>query len=256
MTRKKVLGALLAGFFAAAELSFCAVSAEPATQSTQQSAAQPGDNSGDQSASKKDKVPASLDADTITYDMKTGEMVATTNVLMKRGDAKVTGARATYNTNTMAGLVEGNVIAVRGDMRVTCDLLRSDGQEHMQAVGKVHGTQLDRSFTGEQVDYYPNQNDYVKIAAGGTISSKDGTFTADYMEGWLKEEHYVGIGNAHLVSPPRDLEAGGDRVDYFGKTTNKVVLTGHAWAVQDNNTVHSNVLTLYLAPDGQAKVAQ
>ena len=233
MTRKKILGMLLAGCFAAA----ASVSAEP--------------------AQGKDPVPASLDADTISYDMNSGEVVATDNVLMKRGDAKVTGARATYNTKTMAGLVEGNVIAVRGDMRVTCDLLRSDGQEHMQAVGKVHGTQLDRSFTGEQVDYFPNQNEYVQIAAGGTLSSKDGTFTAaSYMEGWLKEEHYVGIGNAHLISPPRKLEAGGDRMDYYGLKVNKAVLTGHAWAVQDNNTMHGNVLTLYLAQDGQAKVSQ
>jgi len=236
MTRKKILGMLLAGCFAAAPLTFASVSAEP--------------------AQNKEPVPASLDADTISYDMNSGEVVATDNVLMKRGDAKVTGARATYNTKTMAGLVEGNVIAVRGDMRVTCDLMRSDGQEHMQAVGKVHGTQLDRSFTGEQVDYFPNQNEYVQIAAGGTLSSKDGTFTAAYMEGWLKDEHYVGIGNAHLVSPPRKLEAGGDRMDYYGLKVNKAVLTGHAWAVQDNNTMHGNVLTLYLAQDGQARVSQ
>ena len=58
------------------------------------------------------------------------------------------------------------------------------------------------------------------------------------------------------MSPPRKLEAGGDRMDYYGLKVNKAVLTGHAWAVQDNNTMHGNVLTLYLAQDGQAKVSQ
>jgi lipopolysaccharide export system protein LptA len=200
---------------------------------------------------EKNGEQASLDADTVEYDMTTGLVVATDNVLMKRGDAKVAGHKATYNTKTMDGLVEGNVIAVRKDMRVTCDILRSDGQEHMQAIGHVHGTQQDKEFVGEQVDYYPRQNDYVLIENGGTISSKDGKFTADRMEGWLKDEHYIGTGNAHLVSPPKDLEAAGDRVDYFGKTENKVVLTGHAWAVQENNTMRGNVLTVYLAKDGQ-----
>lgn len=233
MMKKKLAGLLAIGCLAAGSFSLAEVAAAP----------EPA----------KESVPASLDADTITYDMRTGEMVATDNVLMKRGDARVTGARATYNTKTMAGVVEGNVIAVRGDMRVTCDLMRSDGQEHMQAVGHVHGTQLDRTFTGEQVDYYPNRNDYILVAAGGTLTGKDGTFTADKLEGWLKDEHYVGIGNAHLVSPPRNMEAGGDRMDYLGKDEGKAVLTGHAWAVQDNNTLHGNVLTLYLAQDGQGK---
>ena len=202
------------------------------------------------------KEPASLDADTVEYDMRTGDITATDNVLMKRGDAKVTGARATYNIKTMAGSVIGNVIAVKGDMRITCDQLISEGQDHMMAMGSVHGTQQDREFSGERVDYYPNQNDYIKLDNGGTASSKDGYFRADYLEGWLKDEHYVGIGNAYVNSPTKDLEAGGDRVDYYGKDEGKAVMTGHAWAVQDNNTLHGNKLTLYMAKDGSAQVKQ
>ena len=202
------------------------------------------------------KVPVSLDADTVEYDMRTGEITATDNVLMKRGDARVAGARATYNINTMAGSVIGNVIAVKGDIRITCDQLISEGQEHMLAMGSVHGTQQDREFTGERVDYYPTQNDYVRLDNGGTASSKDGFFRADFLEGWLKDEHYVGVGNVYVNSPTKDLEAGGDRVDYYGKDTGKAVMTGHAWAVQDNNTLRGNKLTLYMAKDGSAKAQQ
>lgn len=198
--------------------------------------------------------PASLDADTVEYDMKTGIVTAEGNVLMKRGISRVAGARANYNTNTQEGMVEGNVIAVREDMRITCDKITTDGPDHMLAIGNVHGTQQDKSFSGETVEYFPNQNEYVRIPTGGVVSSKDGTFTADFMEGWLGEEHYVGIGNAHLVSPPKDLEAAGDRVDYFGKTEGKAILTGNAWAIQDNNMVRGNRLTIYLAQDGTTKV--
>ena len=198
--------------------------------------------------------PSSLDADVVEYDMKTGVVTAEGNVLMKRGVSKIAGAKAAYNTNTQEGMVEGNVVAVREDMRVTCEKLTTDGPDHMLALGNVHGTQQDKSFTGETVEYFPKQNEYVKIPTGGVITSNDGTFTADFIEGWLGEEHYVGVGHAHLVSPPRDLEAAGDRVDYFGKEQGKAILTGHAWAVQDNNTVRGNRLTIYLAQDGKAKV--
>ena len=198
--------------------------------------------------------PSSLDADVVEYDMKTGVVTAEGEVLMKRGISRIAGAKAIYNVNTREGMVEGNVVAVREDMRITCDKLTTDGPDHMLAIGNVHGTQQDKTFDGDLVEYFPEQNQYVVIPGGGVVTSKDGTFTADHLEGWLGDEHYVGIGNAHLVSPPRDLEAWGDRVDYFGKEQGKAILTGHAWAIQENNTVRGNRLTIYLAQDGKAKV--
>ena len=56
------------------------------------------------------------------------------------------------------------------------------------------------------------------------------------------------------MSPPRDLEAGGDQFDYYGQGDGRAVLTGNAWAVQGNNTMRSQRLTIYLAQDGTAKV--
>lgn len=199
-------------------------------------------------------TPAELDADTVEYDMTTGVITATDNVLMKQGETRIAGQRAVYNSKTQQGTVTGGVIAVRGDMRVTCQEVISDGQEHMKAIGGVHGTENDRSFTGEQVDYFPQQNDYVLMEQGGIVSNQDGTFTAARMEGWMKDDHYIGTGSAHLVSPARNMEAGGDRMEYFGQDQGRVVSEGNAWAVQDNNTMRSNRITIYLAKDGQTKV--
>lgn len=201
-----------------------------------------------------DSENATLDADIVEYDMKTGEAKAEGNVLMTRGLTKLTGKRAFYNLNTKEGFVEGNVIGVRENMRITCDKLKSDNAEHMYATGNVKGIQEDKTFEGDYVEYFPEQNSYVKIPGPGKVTSKDGVFTANMMEGWLNDEHYVGIGNAHLVSPPNDLEAGGDRVDYWGKELNKAVLKGNAWAIQENHFVKGNRLTIYLANDGKAKV--
>ena len=199
-----------------------------------------------------DGEPASLDADTVEYDMGTGVITATDNVLMKRGTERIAGQKAVYNSKTQAGTVTGNVIAMKDDMRLTCNEIVSDGQEHMRATGNVHGTQQDKSFSGNQVDYYPQQNDYLLMAEGGVVSNADGTFTAARMEGWLKDDHYIGTGSAHLVSPAKNAEVGGGVMDYQGKQGQGVVTaTGNAWAVQENNTMRANKLTVYLAKDGQ-----
>ena len=213
----------------------------------------------------ENEKPSELNADEVEYDSNTGVVTAKGNVLLKHGTGRATGARAMYNVKTKEAYLEENVVAEQDGVRITCNTLRSDGT-HMQADGNVHGVQKiepnekypngdTRTFTGEHVDYYPYENKHVVIPEGGLATSGDGTFTADHIEGWLDEEHYIGTGNAHLVSPPRNMEAGGDRVDYFGKEEGKAVLTGNAWAYQDNNTVRGNRLTVYLADDKKLKAA-
>lgn len=195
--------------------------------------------------------PTSLDADTLTYDTRTGVVTAETNVVMVQGSARVAGQRATYNTKTEEGTIEGGVVATREDMRLTCDRLFAESRQHWQASGNVNMSQAGRTFTGAKADYFPEQNGYILAEAGGTITSPDGTLSADRLEGWLKEEHYIGTGNAHILSPPRDMEGGGDRMDYFGgEPRRRVVLTGHAWVLQGNNMARGNRMTVYLADDG------
>ena len=204
-------------------------------------------------AAEQGTQPTSVTADSLTYDTRTGLITAETNVCMEQGSSRVEGARATYNTHTEEGTVEGGVRAVRDDMNLSCDRLFGIGQEHWQATGSVHMVKAGRTFTGAQLDYYPSQNDYILADSGGTITSADGTLSADRLEGWMKENRFVGTGNAHIVSPPRDLEGGGDRMEYFGSAERPyVVLDGSAWVFQGNNMARSNHMTVYLADDGTA----
>ena len=204
-------------------------------------------------AAEQGTQPTSVTADSLTYDTRTGLITAETNVRMEQGPSRVEGARATYNTHTEEGTVEGGVRAVRDDMNLSCDRLFGIGQEHWQATGSVHMVKAGRTFTGAQLDYYPSQNDYILADSGGTITSADGTLSADRLEGWRKENRFVGTGNAHIVSPPRDLEGGGDRMEYFGSAERPyVVLDGSAWVFQGNNMARSNHMTVYLADDGTA----
>lgn len=216
-------------------------------------------------AEDKDDLPSEVNADAIEYDMNTGVVSAEGNVLLKHGTAKATGLHALFNVNTKEAHLIGNVIVVREDMRITCNALMSNGQGHMLADGNVIATQNlapnekypngdTRTFTGEHIDYFPDDRKHVIIPNGGIAKSEvEGTFTADNMEGWIDDERYIGKGNAHLISTQRNLEAGGDQVDYDGKQEGKAVLSGNAWAIQDNNTIRGNRLTVYLADDGSLK---
>lgn len=213
----------------------------------------------EQAKNSDSNLPSEVNADSVDYDMKTGVVTATGNVLLKHGEDRATGERAMYNTNTQEAYLIGNVIVVRGDLRVTCDSLNNDGNGHIQANGNVYGVQNippnqrypkgdTRTFRGEHVDYYPDDKEHFVIPTGGVLASQvEGNFTADFMEGWLTDEYYVGTGNVHIVNPPKELEGGGDRIDYYAKENGKAILSGNAWAIQKNNTLRGKRLTVYLA---------
>ena len=204
-------------------------------------------------------VPSEVNADNVDYDMNTGVVTASGNVLLKYGTGKATGGRAMYNTKTQEAYLLDNVIVIREDLKLTCDSLRNDGYGHMQADGNVYGVQTiapsqkypkgdTRTFKGEHVDYYPDDKGHFVIPGGGIFTSSiDGNFTANFMEGWIYEEYYIGMGNVHIVNPPREVEAGGDRMDYYARQNGKAILTGNAWVIQKNNTMRGNRLTVYLA---------
>lgn len=216
-------------------------------------------------AAEKDNLPSEINADAIEYDMETGNVAAEGNVLLKHGPTRATGLHALFNVNSKAAHLIGDVIVVREDVRITCNTLASNGQGYMIAEGNVIAVQTvapdakypdgdTRTFTAEHIDYFPDDRKHFVIPKGGFAESKvEGTFTADQMEGWLDDEHYIGRGNAHLVSPARNMEAGGDQIDYSGKDSGKAVLSGNAWAYQDNNTMRGNRMTVYLADDGNLK---
>ena len=53
------------------------------------------------------------------------------------------------------------------------------------------------------------------------------------------------------MNPARNAECGGDVMDYKDGV---VTATGNAWAIQENNTMHANKLTVRLDESGKARV--
>lgn len=199
-----------------------------------------------------DSKPVELNANTVEYDTQTGLITATGSVKMIQDGAVLTGASAQYNSKTQEGFVTGGVVADKEDMHMTAAMIKTSGSNHMIATGNVVAVKADKTLTGPQIDYYLDTS-YAVIESNARVTMNDGTFTSDRMEAYLNENRLIGTGNVHIVSPPRNLDAVGEQATYYGKDDGKVILTGNAVATQNNNTLRSNKLTIYLA-GGKADV--
>lgn len=197
-------------------------------------------------------MASELQADVVEYNSKTGEMTATGHVVLTQDGGVAHAAFGVYNTQTKVGHLTGGVVADKEGAHLVCDVFHILSNTQFLAEGNVYGIKEDKSYAGPRAEYFSDQ-EYIRMTAGGTITTKDGSFTADYMEGWMKENRCKGVGSAHIVSPARNFEGGGDEAEYFGQESGKVILTGNAWAVQDNNTLKSQRLTVYLNEMGKAE---
>lgn len=187
-----------------------------------------------------------LSADVLEYDTESGVMHAVGSVKMIRDNAVMTGAEARYNSKTQEGLVTGGVVVTKDDLTMHAAQVQSMGNTHLIATGDVVATKGERVLTGPVVEYFSDR-EYAIIPSNAKVTMPDGTITADRMEAFMKENHIIGQGNVHIVSETRNLDATGDKADYYGEQKGKVILSGNAVAVQENNTLRGNTLTLYLA---------
>ncbi len=111
----------------------------------------------------------------------------------------------------------------------------------------------------EQLTYKKQQNKDLSKQIEAAMDKIAKELEKDYEKDDVKIIHeifkktlYNGAGDGgrtHTMSPPRDFEGGGDVAEYWGKESGKAVLTGNAWAVQENNTLKSKKITIFLADD-------
>ena len=197
--------------------------------------------------------PVDLSADILEYDTETGVITATGSVKMLQENAILTGENAKYNNKTKQGIVNGNVLVKKDNLTMNAAQVAMEENNHLIAIGNVIVTEADRVLTGPRVDYYIDK-EYALIPENAKVTMNDGTITSNKLEAYTKENHIFAEGNVHIVSDTRNLDATADKASYYGEEKGKVVLSGNAVAVQDNNTLRGNTLTLYLA--GEKKAAE
>lgn len=187
----------------------------------------------------------SVKADTIEYDMQSGDGMAKGNVVLKQDGGTATAANAEFNSKTKSGRLTGGVVADRDDSHVVCYTFVMHNEDYSSAIGDARLTKGDKTLASERVDYYKNREYAETVGSWTRLSMADGSIL-DAVK--ITYDGKVGVANATggvaISSPPRDLTASADTAVYETNNSGYIELIGNAKATQDGNTVEGNRLRL------------
>ena len=163
----------------------------------------------------------SVKADTIEYDMQSGDGMAKGNVVLKQDGGTATAANAEFNSKTKSGRLTGGVVADRDDSHVVCYTFVMHNEDYSSAIGDARLTKGDKTLASERVDYYKNREYAETVGSWARLSMADGSIL-DAVK--ITYDGKVGVANATggvaISSPPRDLTASADTAVY---ETNNIV---------------------------------
>ena len=193
--------------------------------------------------------PVQMNADTIEYDSVQGVMVAKGGVTVTQDNAVMTGETVVYNTKTQEATITGNVKVVRDKTTLTAPTVLAKNNNHIIATGGAVLVNSDKTLRGPQIEYFADKQ-YSIVTGGATVTSLEEVMTADLVEAFHAEDRAIAKGNVHIVSDVRKLDATSELATYYGpkaqQQQNRVILSGNARAVQENNVLTGNTLTIYL----------
>lgn len=93
----------------------------------------------------------SVKADTIEYDMQSGDGMAKGNVVLKQDGGTATAANAEFNSKTKSGRLTGGVVADRDDSHVVCYTFVMHNEDYSSAIGDARLTKGDKTLASERV---------------------------------------------------------------------------------------------------------
>lgn len=194
--------------------------------------------------------PFQIQADTIEYNAKTGQMLASgpSGVKLIQGTLTMTGQAADYNVKSQAGVVTGGVKAIQDAMTLTAEQIQAKAGGQLTATGQVLLARGSDRLYAPKVDYFSDRQVAI-VEKDAKLITADGVITADSLETFFREKRSVAKGNVLIISEQRNLQARADHAIYYEAQPGqqgKIVLTGNARAVQEGNTVVGQTLTLYM----------
>lgn len=187
----------------------------------------------------------SIKADTIEYDMKSGDGTANGNVVLKQDGGVATAAGAEFNSKTKAGRLTGGVIAERDDSHIVCYTYVMHNEDYSSAIGGARLSKGDKTLASDRVDYYKSREYAETIGNWAKLSMTDGSvLDATQITYSDKDGRANATGGVTISSPPRNLTASADSAIYETNNSGYIELVGNAQAVQDGNTIEGNRLRL------------
>lgn len=163
------------------------------------------------------EAPVQLSAEVLEYHANQKFVQAKGNVKIIQEETTLAGPYAEYRSETGMAMMNGGVDMSSATMRLT----------------------------GARVDYNTRSGAGV-VTGQPRMENKEGAWlTGDKIDFYTKEERAVVTGNVHIVHPGRQIDAVADHATYYGQE-GKVVLTGYARVIQEENTLVGDTLTIYL----------
>lgn len=187
----------------------------------------------------------SVKADTIEYDMQSGNGTAQGNVVLTQDGGTARAAKAEFNSKTKSGRLTGGVVADREDAHVVCSIFVMHDEDYSSAIGGASMTKGDKTLSSDRVDYYKNREYAETIGSWAKLSMADGsTLDASKISYDGKTGVAKATGGVDISSAPRNLTASADAAVYETNNSGYIELIGNAKATQDGNTVEGNHLRL------------
>lgn len=202
----------------------------------------------------------SVSADELDYNLKTGEGIATGNVMITQDGATTTCNSAKFNSKTHKGVLTGNVVAQRGDEQIVCSQFVAHNESDVSAIGGAVVTKAGRSLSADRIDYSKSRQFAETTGGWAKLRDNDGSvMNAAKIDFNMAQGVANAYGGVTINSDARNLTASADSAIYLtDKVNGYVELIGNATATQDGNTVKGKKLRLSNANvatvDGDVKI--
>lgn len=201
----------------------------------------------------------SVSADTLDYDIDKGIGIATGHVVVVQEDGIATADYGEFDNKKMLGVLEGNVVANRGDEDIACDKFVMYSDSHFAAIGNAMLMKEGKSLKAARVDYYSDR-EFAETSGGwAVLTDADGsTVSAEKITYNMKDGGIINaVGGVSIKSDARNMTGYADRVVYEGKD-DVLKLLGNAWVKKDGNTMSGAVLKMtngsVATADGKVRV--
>lgn len=182
-----------------------------------------------------------ITADVLTYDGKNQVATASGHVVIYGDEGEtMTGEYGEYHFGERSAYLTGGVHYAKGESTMNAETIHLAADRTITGTGGVSAFDADnqRTLRGDLVSYN-SETGYGRVEGNGFVATPDGSMTAPFIEGNVKEIRIVATGGVGFESEKHGLVGSGDQAVFTkspDKEDGKVVLTGNARATQNGNT--------------------
>lgn len=187
-----------------------------------------------------------VEGDELEYDVNSGYGTAKGNVVIQHDGGKATADSARFNSKEKSGVLSGNVVADKEDMHIVCNEFVVRNGNDMTAIGDAVLTKGGRTLSADRVNYYRERGFMETEGEWAKLVDTDGSIlNAGKIDYDINQGVANAYGNVQIQSDARKLTATSDSAIYKTDNNNGYVeLRGHAYAIQDGNSVAGDKLRL------------